>query len=306
MILRAVLEAHERGGADGVAHEHGGEHHHRVHDDAVGRYAVLADEAQKLPVVQDAHEAHGNVGDHLGRPVGAGAPDNGPAQVRAHEVQVRRALAGEVDERNAAADELADVGGERSARQAPAEHADEQKVEKDVRHARGHDDQKAVLGLARRDEEALEGVLQDEKRQRDHHHAAVERGIVVHLAAGGGTERGGRGLHEEPAADGERRAHGEGEDDEQREVAPRPGPVALAQGLGHKRAAAGADHHAHGSEDHHGWEDQVHSRQRRLARVVRHEEPVHDGVAGREDHHGDGGQREPNEGAGGEMFGHID
>ena len=51
MVLGAVLEAHERGSAHGVAHEHGREDHHGVHDDAVGRHAVLADEAQKLPVV---------------------------------------------------------------------------------------------------------------------------------------------------------------------------------------------------------------------------------------------------------------
>ena len=226
--------------------------------------------------------------------------------MRPHEVKVRRALAGEVDERNAAADEFADVRGERRTGKPPAEHADEQEVQKDVRHAGRHDDQKAVLGLARRDEEALEGVLQDEERQRDHHHAAVKRGVVVHLASRRGAEHGGRGLHEEPAAKGEHRAHDEGEDDEQREMAPRSGPVALAQGLGHKGAAPGADHHAHGGEDHHGGDDQVHGGERCFARVVRHEEPVHDGVARGKDHHGDGGQREPNEGAGGEMFGHID
>ena len=91
-----------------------------------------------------------------------------------------------------------------------------------------------------------------------------------------------------------------------REMAPRSGPVALAQGLGHKGTAPGADHHAHGGQNHDGGEDQVHGGERRFAGVVRHEEPVHDGVARGEDHHGDGGQREPYEGAGGEMFGHID
>ena len=67
--------------------------------------------------------------------------------MRPHEVQVRRALAGEVDERNAAADEFTDVRGERRTGKPPAEHADEQEVQKDVRHAGRHDDQKPYLGL---------------------------------------------------------------------------------------------------------------------------------------------------------------
>ncbi len=304
MVLRSVLEANKRRRADGVAHEHRREHHGRVHDDAVGRHAVLADEAQQLPVVQDAHHAHGDIGDHLRGAVGAGLPDDGPAQVRAHEVQGRGALAREVHERHAAADELADVGGQRRADEPPAEHADEQQVEQDVRHAGRHDDVEAVVGLARRDEEALEGVLQDEERHGDHHHAAVERGLGGHLPGGAQKVRGG--LHEEPAADGEHRAHGKGEDDEQREVTPGPGAVALAQGLGHKCAAAGADHYAHRGQNHHSGKDQVHGGKGRLAREVGHEKPVHDGVARGEDHHGDGGQRELDERAGGEMLGHID
>ena len=59
---------------------------------AVGRHAVLADEAQKLPVVQDAHGAHGDVGDHsdelLAQQVSMTV---GHSSMRPHEVQVRRA-----------------------------------------------------------------------------------------------------------------------------------------------------------------------------------------------------------------------
>lgn len=129
---------------------------------------------------------------------------------------------------------------------------------------------------------------------------------MVHLASRRGAEHGGCGLHEEPAAKGEHRATTKAKMMSSEKWRRAPGPVALAQGLGHKGAAPGADHHAHGGEDHDGGEDQVHGGERRFAGAVRHEEPVHDGVARGEDHHGDGGQREPYEGAGGEMFGHID
>lgn len=59
MVACAVVVADDGGAADGIAHEDGHEEEGRVHDDAIGRHAVFAREAEELVVVEDVDQRHG-------------------------------------------------------------------------------------------------------------------------------------------------------------------------------------------------------------------------------------------------------
>lgn len=76
VIFGTVVEADDRGTADGIAYENGDENKLDVHQHAVSGNAVFPVVAQQLEVIENAHQGGGNVAHQLRGAVGAG-PENG-------------------------------------------------------------------------------------------------------------------------------------------------------------------------------------------------------------------------------------
>ncbi len=183
-VARAIGIAHEGRHALGVADEDRAKDHPHVHDDAVGRDAIRADECHELQVVDHAHHRGGDGAHQLGRAVGADPDDEAGASTGPDQAQEAGIPAGKVGQRHQTAHELGHVGGHGSAGHAPAKDAHEEPVQHHVGQARGHGDAQAQAGLAGRHHEGLEEKLQGEGRQRNHADAAVEHADGQHVLVG--------------------------------------------------------------------------------------------------------------------------
>ena len=289
-VARAEMIADDGRAADGIADEHGGEDELHVHQHAESRHAVLPRQPQQLEVIQHAHHRGGHVADQLRRAVAAGLQDRPQLQLCLCQLQQAAVGPQEVHQRQHAAHDLADAGGDGSARHAPVEHRHEQGVQRHVGNARRHRDPQAQLGLFRRDQEALEHVLQHIRRVEGQHDAAIQHAIRQHFCVR--TQKDGDRLHKDHAQRGDDDAADEGGGDHHGEVLIGAVLVALAHGFGHQCAAAGAEHEADAAKDHDEGHHQIHGGEGGLAHEIGHKQPVHHAVDGGEHHHDDGRQHE--------------
>ena len=143
-----------------------------------------------------------------------------------------------------AADEERGGGGDGCAGQAPAEACDEQRVKHNVRQAAGDAGGRAQLGPPCRHAERLQRQLQHVHRQGGREDAAVNHREADHFAFGAQRHRHRPHHREEHRRDNH--ARDESQADEHRERMVAALGVAFSEGLGHQRAAAGADHQPKG------------------------------------------------------------
>ena len=304
MVACAVVVADDGGAADGIAHEDGHEEEGRIHDDAIGRHAVFAREAEELVVVEDVDQRHGQVGHQLRGAVDAGAADDAAVPLGAAQMDGGGgAPAEEVEQGQHAAHGLTDEGGDGCALHAAVEHTYQQDIQNHVGAARRHREREAQMGLFGGDEEALEQILQNKGGQAGHQEAAIPDGVVQHLALCAQQRR--RRADDENTDSGEDDAREEGRPDEEAEIAVGLFPVALAQRDAHDGAAAGAQHEAHRADQHRHGHDEVDGGKSRLAHKVRDAQAIHDAVDGGEQHGADAGQHEPQKAAVVEMVGQL-
>ena len=210
-------------------------------------------------------------------------------------------LSEEIEERQQPADALAQRRSDGRARDAPAEHADEQRVEHHVRRARRHGHREAELRLARRGKQALKCELQHIGRVRDQDEPAVAHTVLQQLALRAEQLRHGPQQHD---AEHTERQTGQGRHADDHGKQPvGVFSVALAHRLADEGAAAGAEQEADAAEDHQIRHDEVHGRECGLARKIRDEKAVRHAVDRREDHHHDGRQRHAQQAAVAEVAG---
>ena len=285
-VFRAVVVAYDWARAHAVADENCDEDHAHVHENTIGRHAVFARVAHELGVVEHADKAHGNVAHELRRAVGAGSGKCPSVKAESLEDEkTAAALLREIDERNHAADKLAERRRERRARKSPAERTYKQRVERHIAHAGGHGHIEPQLRLLRRGKQALEVILQQIKRRGQQNDSAVEHAVSEHFAL----------RAEKPCNCGQKRnaeraeteaQHGRA-DGQHCEDAIRCFRLLFAELFRDQRAAAGSKHEARTAEDHQNRHDEVDGCKGRFACEVRDKEAVYHAVDGRENHHDD-------------------
>ena len=304
-VACTVVEADDGRTAEGVAHIHGNEQEAGVHDDAVGGHAVFPGKAQQLVVVQDVHQRHGQVGHQLGGAIDAGVQQHLAVQLRFAQVQAAGILVvEEVEDRQQAAHDLAEEGGNGGTLYAPAPDAHHQHIQHHVGAACTHGEPEAEVRLFGGDKEALEHVLQRKGGQRQHQDAAVAHGVVQQLALG--TQQDGNGPQQHKPQHGQHRDGDGGGQQEHGKVAVGLFLVALAQRDAHDGAAAGAQHEADGGQQLGQRHDQVDRRKGCFAHKVGHAQAIYDAVDGGEQHGAHGGQHEPQQARVGKVIRQLD
>ena len=294
LVFRAEVEADDGGGADGVANKDGDKDKADVHHDAVGGDAVLTQEFQKLEIIYHGYDGAGYVAHELRGAVAAGLkqrlcfhPDR--AQMQGAAV----VLFQEEDQGNQCAHGLAQAGGQSRARHTPPQHTHKQCVQNHVGNTCGHRGNESQTGLFRGNQKALEDILQHESDVKGDDDTAVEYAVGYHFLRS--AQKSGDRLHEQKANGGQRRTQQDGQLDHHGKIPVGLFAVSGTQVTGHQSRAAGADHEAHTAQDHQKGPDKVQSRKGGLSGKIGNEKAVYHAVDGSKDHHGDGGQGEPEE-----------
>ena len=296
--------AHDGRAAHRIAEEDGHKNEVHVHDHTEHRHAVRAHQAHELPVIEHVDDGHGDIRHELRGAVAAGLGDGAQVEPRAAEPELALVGEDEVEQRNHAADILADGCGESRADHAEPQHRDEQRVEHDVRHARGDRDIQAEVRPLRRHEEALERVLQHEGDERDENDAPIAHAVGQECLVR--AKQAGDGLKEQQAEHRENRAERDEQVHEQRERLVGFALIADAEHIRHECAAAGTEHEAHRAEDHQKWHDEVDCGEGIRADEVGDKNAVHHAVDGRKGHHDDGRERKAEQFAIGEVLRELD
>ena len=285
-VFRAVVIAYDRTRAHAVADKNRHEDHAHVHENTIGRHAVFARVAHELGVVEHADKAHGDVAHELRRAVGAGSGKCPSVKAEARENEkTAAALLREIDERNHAADKLAERRRERRARKSPAERTYKQRVERHIAHAGGDRHIEPQLRLLRRGKQALEVILQQIKRRGQQNDPSVEHTVSQHFALC--AEKLGDHRQKRNAERAETEAQHGRADGQHCEDAVRFFGQLFAELFCNQRAAAGSEHEARTAENHQDRHDEVDSGKGRFAREVRDKEAVYHAIDRREDHHDD-------------------
>ena len=210
----------------------------------------------------------------------------------------------EVEDRQQAAHDLAEEGGNGGTLYAPAPDAHHQHIQHYVGAAGSHREVKAEVRLFGGDKEALEHVLQRKGGQRQHQDAAVAHGVVQQLALG--TQQDGNGPQQHKPQHGQHRDGDGSGQQEHGKVAVGLFLVALAQRDAHDGAAAGAQHEADGGQQLGQRHDQVDRRKGCFAHKVGHAQAIYDAVDGGEQHGAHGGQHEPQQARVGKVIRQLD
>ena len=173
-VFRPVVVADNGGAADGVADKNRQKNKVDVHNHPVGGHPVLPRQAHQLEVEEDVYQRKGDVGHQLGGTVCEGGQQHLGLRPCGEEAQYRVAAPQEVKKRDQPAHRLAGGGGGGGSRQPPPEKGHKEIVQHHVGDASGHNDGKPQLGPFRRDEEALEDVLEHKGDQGGQQDAAVK------------------------------------------------------------------------------------------------------------------------------------
>lgn len=183
MILRPVVIAHNGGAAQRIPHEYGREDESEIQNRPEGSNPVPADEPHQLPVVQNVDHGAGHHGQEFRRAVAAGLQQKlqmEPDPARREETQQAGVPAGEVDQRQNAAETFADRGSQRRPRGTPGKHPHKQPVQDHVRHTGENRQNESEPWFLRRITETLEGHLQCEERRGAQIDPGVDDTGVVH------------------------------------------------------------------------------------------------------------------------------
>ena len=287
-VARPEVVAHERRAAYGIADEDRVEREAEVQNDAVGRHARIAQPGEQLHVEGHRDERRRDVGDELRRSVEAGLREDGQVDLGLDEAQAARVGTREVYERDRRGKRLAGDGRDGGAGDAHAHGPHEDRIERDVGDACSRGVRESHAGLAGGCEEVLEEQLAGIEGQAYEQDRAVGHGELEHLPLG--AEGHHEGAQEDEAHDGERDGEDDVGDREEGEALLGELFVARAARARHDGAAAGAEHEAHGCEEHGDWPDEVHRGERGRARPVGDEEAVRHHIERFEEHHPDGRQ----------------
>ena len=160
--------------------------------------------------------------------------------------------------------------------------SDEHEVQHHVGRARRHREEQAQLGLFRGNKEALEQVLQHERRLECQQNAAIQQTAGQQLGRCAQQQR--HGPQQCQADDAENRADAHSRNGQHTEQPVCALLIAHAQRHGDQRTAARADHKAEAAQHLEIGVNEVQRRERRFARAVRDKEAVHNRVDRREDH----------------------
>ena len=300
VVFSTIMVADDGRTALGIADEHRCKDKAHVHQHAVGRHAVGADELHQLQVVQRTDQRGRQVGHQLAGTVGAGLAQRFGAELGPYKVQQAGVFAVEkVEHRADAAHHLADDGSRRRANDAAAQHTHQQKVQYDVGQARQHSEGQAQLRLFGGDEKALEKELHHKGCLEQQQDAAVHQAVRQQFRRSA-QQLGGR-LQQEPANDGGDNAHHDRGGSQHREQVVRLLFIASAQCHGDQRAAAGAYHEAQAAKRLQERVDQVQSRKCRFTGKIRDKKAIHHAVHRGEDHHDNGRCHKTQQAAGGKM-----
>ena len=288
-----------------IADEHRREHKAQIHKHAVGRNAVRAEQLEQLDVVQRTDQRHRDIRHQLADAVGAGLEQLPQAEQRLGEAEPAAGAAlHKIEDRGHTADHLADDRGRRRTGQPKTRHADEHEVQHHVGRACRHREEQAQLGLFRGNKEALEQVLQHERRLKCQQNTAVGQaaGQQLRRCAQPQSHR----LQQRKAESGEQHTQHGGCNHQHTEQLIGAFFIAGAQRHGNKGAAARADHKAEAAQHLDIGVDEVQRRKRRFTCIVRDKEAVHDGVDGGKDHHDNGRCRKFQQPPGGKVVGQLD
>ena len=305
LIVRAKVVADNGRCALRIADEHRREHKAHIHKHAVGRNAVRAEQLEQLHVVQRTDQRHRDIRHQLADAVGAGFEQLPQAEQRLCKIQAAAGTAlSKVENGRHTADHLADDRRRRRTGQPKTRHADEHEVQHHVGRARRHREEQAQLGLFRGNKEALEQVLQHERRLECQQNAAIQQTAGQQLGRCAQQQR--HGPQQCQADDAENRADAHSRNGQHTEQPVCALLIAHAQRHGDQRTAARADHKAEAAQHLDIGVNEVQRRERRFARAVRDKEAVHNRVDRREDHHDNGRRREFQQPPRGKVVGQLD
>ena len=184
-VFRSEMEADDGGGANGVAHKNSHKDKAYIHDDPVGRHAVLSQKFQQLKVIDHGGNGAGNIAHKLRSAVAAGLEQRMGLHRRKAEVQ--SAAVFPVQEKHHGdhrSHGLAQARGQGRSCQAPAEHPHQQRVQHHVGHTGADRGSKPQPGLFRGDQEALEHILEHKGHVKGNDDPAVEHAVRDHLLGG--------------------------------------------------------------------------------------------------------------------------
>ena len=177
------MVAHNRCGAHTVPNHDGRENKCQIHDDAVGRHAVLADIFHQLIVIEHGNHGGGNVGEEFAQPVEAGLAQGRKVECGSYKAQPRTVRERKIDERDETASHLRGSRGPCRTLESQPEDTDQQQVEQHVQTAGDERYRKTEPRPLCRDHQCLEHDLQDEEGQGNKenvpvHHAVADHGFV--------------------------------------------------------------------------------------------------------------------------------
>ena len=277
--------AHNRRASDSVAKKKRDKNETHIHQRAVGGNAVFARDFYELQIVQNAHERERDIRDEFRRAVRAGFEERTERKNRLSETERAFVREEEVDERDSAADELGNAGRQSSAQKPPLEHDDKKRVERHIRHARRHGENKPHGRLFRHNQKTLESVLKHKDGADRNHHAPVKNRVRFKLPAR--AQKPHDCVHAEKNAERNHHAQNHASVHEKRENPVRPPALSLAQKHSDQRTSARSNHKADRRAHHQHGHDKVHRRKTRLPHEVRHKNPVHHAVDLGKNHHYD-------------------
>ena len=140
------------------------------------------------------------------------------------------------------------------------------------------------LGFLRRDQKALEHILEHEKRQPQQNHAAIQHTIAKHFPfcphfhSNGFYKNNTEYRQQDPQCQRKIDQHGKN--------AVRFFLFSFPQGFRHKGCAARTQHETKGTQNHAEGHDEVYCRERRFPDKIGNEQPVHHAINRCKNHHG--------------------
>lgn len=147
----------------------------------VGRHAVLSSKPQQLEIIHHTDDRRGHTGDNLRSAVAAGLQNRPQLQLDWAQPQQAVIRPQEIEQWEQPTDALAQPCRNGGACHTPAEPGNEQRVQRHIRHPGGDRREQAQLRLFRRNQEALEYILQHICRVESQQNPAIEDAVVNDL-----------------------------------------------------------------------------------------------------------------------------
>lgn len=159
MVLCSEVIADDGSSTDGVAKEDRKENQIEIHQNAIGCNSVLSGVLQKLNVIEDTNNGHGNIVEQLGRTIETDFEKGFPIKGCLGQAQETGIFSAEVDERDNTTDALAQSGSSGSTRKPPGKSYHKDRIQNDVGKPCCNGGIEAQIGLFRRGKETLKFIL---------------------------------------------------------------------------------------------------------------------------------------------------